>query len=227
MASFDDFDEGGGSGPFIRWHPRASEDGMIPAGRWSLKAAGGERTVIETMADPGFVVDLSSLKTGWERSGGMKGVAPDRVWGDSPAKRPPRPESTSEDWHPALSVRMGLSKTEVGEWTQGGAGAWQGLVQLMRQVLPTRAANPGLVPLLRQSGVIRSERGKGTTQIPQFTLIRWVPRPAVLDGGGSDGFDEAPVDRVNRMLRTEADGGPYISPSTPAANSWADDSIPI
>jgi hypothetical protein len=45
-----EFDFGGSAGPFLRWHPRATELGDIAAGQWSLRSPGGERTHVESQA---------------------------------------------------------------------------------------------------------------------------------------------------------------------------------
>jgi hypothetical protein len=162
------FDEGGGAGPWLRFHPRNSEDGTIPAGSWSLKTSDGGREVIDAMSR-GVPFDLFKLKTGYERSsGGLKGQAPDRVWGDSPSKRPQRP---GPEWAPAQRVPVGVSRTQVAEWTQSGAGAWQGLCHLIRQVQAGIPANPGKVPVMRQVSLLRSDRGRGVTLIPQWELV--------------------------------------------------------
>jgi hypothetical protein len=217
------FDEGSGAGPWLRFHPRNSEDGTIPAGSWSLKTSDGDREVVDVMSR-GVPFDLFKLKTGYERSsGGLKGQAPDRVWGDSPSKRPQRP---GPEWAPALSVPVGVSRTQVAEWTQSGAGAWQGLCHLIRQVQAGIPANPGKVPVMRQVSLLRSDRGRGATLIPQWELVGWVPTSAMYasaEGPIVEGVPLAsPKDRVAKL----ANGTP--APAAPSA--WADqldDSIPF
>ena len=54
-----EFDFGGSAGPFLRWHPRATELGDIAAGQWSLRSPGGERTRVESMTRA-FVFDVPS-----------------------------------------------------------------------------------------------------------------------------------------------------------------------
>jgi hypothetical protein len=203
-----EFDFGGSAGPFLRWHPRATEAGDIAAGQWSLRSPGGERTHVESMTRA-FVFDVPSPQTGWERSGGAPGVAPEREWGNSPAKLPKRP---GPDWSKALSVRIGLSSDSAAWWTQGGAGAWGGLSNIMRILKPLYGTHAPKLPVLRMTGALRTDKGRGATQVPTFELVRWITRPAILEDGavldGGDAFD-----------------APFIGPSaaaSPPAAPWDD-----
>jgi hypothetical protein len=134
---------------------------------------------------------VPSLQTGWERSGGTPGVAPEREWGDSPAKLPKRP---GPDWSKALSVRIGLSGDSAAWWTQGGAGSWGGLSNIMRIIKPLYGTHAPKLPVLRMTGAVRTDKGRGATQVPTFELVGWITRPAVLEDGavldgGDDPFD--------------------------------------
>lgn len=159
-----------------------------------------------------FVFDVPSLQTGWERSGGAPGVAPERGWGESPARLPKRP---GPDWSKALSVRIGLSATSAAWWTQGGAGAWGGLSNIMRIIKPLYGAQAPRVPVLRMTGAVRTDKGRGATQVPTFELVRWITRPAILDE------DNAALDGVDLF------DAPFIGPAkpaaSPAASPWDDD----
>jgi hypothetical protein len=207
-----EFDFGGSAGPFLRWHPRATEAGDIAAGQWSLRSPGGERTLIGSITHA-FVFDVPSLQTGWERSGGAPGIAPEREWGKSPARLPKRP---GPDWSRALSVRIGLTSDSAAWWTQGGAGAWGGLSNIMRIIKPLYGSHAPKLPVLRMTGALRTDKGRGATQVPTFELVqvptfelvRWITRPPILDE------DSAVLDSGDPF------DAPFIGPSKPSP--WDD-----
>src|SRR5438128_1104500 len=88
MTTYGNFDDGGsggegGKGPWLTWHVQGNN--AIPPCSWSLRDAAGVQDVTEA-PNTQFVLDLASLRTGWERKSGQAGVAPERQWNASIAK---------------------------------------------------------------------------------------------------------------------------------------------
>ena len=138
MYDFDEGSSGGDSatGPFLNWHARETLDGVIPGRSFSIRDENGERKNVTAAMKKGAAFDISTLRTGWCFSNGSPGVAPEWVWNDSPARfnQTQPPDIGEERWKKGFSIRLALGKDNALTWSQAGAGAWQGLVNLMRSV---------------------------------------------------------------------------------------------
>ena len=195
--TFADFDEGasssdGAQGPYINWHARETLDGAISSRSFSIRDEDGGRKNISKQAEKGVVFDLESLKTGWCFSNGNVGVAPEWIWNDSPSRfNQPQPQDVGEErWKKGFYIRVALTKDTAVTWSQAGAGAWAGLVSLMRAV--KAAEGEGETAVLKMTGVEEIKFKKGGTSSPNFEFVKWAPRPECLKEAEAPEAPEAP-----------------------------------
>jgi len=75
---------------------------------------------------------------------------------------------------------------EIGtcEWSSSGVGPNMGLEKMYTECAAQRAANAGKLPVLEYTGSKLEKIGKGTTRIPNFTIVSWIDKPAGM--GQSD-----------------------------------------
>jgi hypothetical protein len=221
MTTYTDFDDGGtgSEGPWLTWHPQLSRDGTIPACSWSLRDASGERTV--TDAPMRFMVlDLASLKTAWERTSGVPGVAPERRWNASISKFEPRP---GPEWKKAHSIAVAFDQENAATWEQAGLASWIGLVELMKLVWAEADTKFPLLPLLRCTGHRPIDTRRGGTSAPTFELLKWVPRPAILGASAPAAFDAvngAPTASARPSDRVSPQAGPKAPSPASHSSSW-------
>jgi hypothetical protein len=221
MTRYAYFDDGGtgGEGPWLTWHPQLSRDGTIPACSWSLRDASGERAVTDAPMRC-MVLDLSSLKTGWEYTNGVSGVAPERRWNTSIGKFEPRP---GNEWKKAHSVPVAFDQESAAIWEQAGLASWLALVDLIKLVGAEADAKLPLLPLLRCTGHRSIDTRRGGTTAPSFALLKWVQRPVILSAysafDAGNGAFTVPG-RLNE--RTSPLAVPKAPPSQARANaSWS------
>lgn len=196
MFAIDTGAEGGSRGPFISFKPKGSAKRGLPYKSWTLRDKDGDETTITPfprMENPGVVLDIyakggqlcGSLKLGWSKSDGIKGVAPERRWWASPLKSEPRPDETKKaaggfTWSNALSVRAAIGEGKAATWEDDGWGVYKGFSGLVKTLNGQFAANEGLCPKVRVTGYIEDGSGQNTTFVPQFEVLQWIARPACL-----------------------------------------------
>ena len=181
----------GSKGPWLSWTSNGSaEKGFAPRS-WVLRskeegATTSTNTVVPAFAN-GCVMDLDSLKLGWEKDG-AKGMAPERRWDPSPAQATPRPDESKKQsggfaWTRALTVRLAIGQGKAATWEQGAFAAYEGFMQLAPQLMAewnTQSQNGLLLPLVVQTGFIKRDLPNGSANIPTLTVKQWVPRPDCL-----------------------------------------------
>ena len=181
-----EFDDGGSAstdgavGPFLNWHARETLDGSIGSRSFSIRDEDGNRTDVTDVMKKGVAVDIASLRSGWCYSDGSPGVAPEWLWNESPARfDKAQPEDRgSERWKKGFSVRLALSKDQSAVWSQAGAGAWQGLVNLMRAVKTDGGS--GETAIVVMTGHEEMKFKKGSTSNPTFSIKKWADKPDCL-----------------------------------------------
>ena len=163
---------------------------------WSLRVK-DDAGVSSTVAIPGFVsgcvIDLDTVKIGWEKDGG-KGIAPQRIWAATTSKRGDRPSQETKlqgglAWSEAFACRC-AAKDQGGNafaatWSQASFGANEAFMGVMKQAADqwkTHSQNDALLPLIRQTSIERRTTKNGSSSIPILVIERWVARPAVLSG---------------------------------------------
>jgi hypothetical protein len=180
-----DFGFGGTAGPWLSWHPRASQDGMRNPTSWKLRQADGEQVTTDA-PQRGFIIDLEAIRTGWESSSGRPGIPPERRWNADPARYDPQP---GPDWKRAFSVPIALGNEQGAVWEQAALAGRIALDDLRKAIEADPHEHPGLLPLVRCTGNRRVQTRAGATVVPELKIERWVPRPAVLDQGEAEWSD--------------------------------------
>ncbi len=196
MFAIDTGSSGASLGPWLTWSSNGSAMKGIPHSAWVLRGKDNAGNKTET-AVPAFVngcvLDLDSLKLGWEKDG-AKGMAPERRWNPSVSQSTPRPDESKKQsgtfaWSRALSVRCAIGGGQAATWEQGSFAAYEAFTGLAKQIQAQWAEhsqNGALLPLVVQSGVERRELPGGSANIPTLQISKWVPRPDCLKA-------EAPV----------------------------------
>ena len=185
MFALDTGNNGGGNGPFLQWSARGTQDGIINPKSFYIRASDG-KTVYD--ATKGMVLDIEKMRTGWQKSEGVAGVAPEWKWNPSPAQMMAQP---AEDWKKGFSIVVAIGGGEVATWEQAGTAAWQCLVDLSAALQQQPAL--GHLPLVRLADVKPMQFKRGSTISPVLEIIKWVPRPDCLKEGAAAGIATAPV----------------------------------
>ena len=196
-----EFDEGSNSssdsaiGPFLNWHARETLDGALGSRTFSIRDEEGERVDVTAKMKKGVAFDIeNSLRTGWCYSDGTPGQAPEWQWNDSPSRfNTPQPEDRGgERWKKGFSVRVALGKDQAATWSQAGAGAWAGLVHLMRAVKEDGGSGECVVAAMTDVDEIKFK--KGSTSAPMWTVKKWSDRPDCLTASSEPEQEVAAVE---------------------------------
>jgi hypothetical protein len=185
MSAFGNFDAGnqGSDGPWIAWSARGTMDGEIPAKSFYLRDADGKK-LFEGFSKGGVVLDIHNMKTGWQRSEGIAGQAPDWKWNPSVSQMQPQP---GDDYKKGFSIPCAISKTDTATWEQAGAAAWSAFVALV----PALQQGPdGKLPVVKITGTKVVQFKRGSTVEPVLEFVKWVDRPDALKEGVAAGFDD-------------------------------------
>lgn len=189
-------DGGGSKGPWISFKPKGSAKHGLPYKAWALRDkadSGSTITRFNGMEAPGVVLDVyakggqlcGSLKLGWSKSDGETGKAPERRWNASPLRSEPRPDESKTaqggfQWRNALSLRAAIGAGQVATWEDEGWGCYKGFSAMIKMINAGFAANEGLCPMVPCTGYTDEGSGSTATSVPQFEIVKWVPRPDCL-----------------------------------------------
>jgi len=226
MAFTPDIDTGSSGlsqGPWMTWSSNGSAMKGIPHSAWVLRGKDGSGQKSETTIPAfvnGCVLDLDTLKLGWERDG-AKGMAPERKWNASLGTFAPRPDDSKKmsgafAWTRALSVRCAIGGGQAATWEQGSFAAFEGFNRLKGQILAEWAANSqngALLPMVQQTGVERMDLPNGAANIPLLSVVGWVARPDCLKA-------DAPVIASAPPPATPAYVPPAAAASVPAGAAF-------
>jgi hypothetical protein len=185
MFILDTGSEGGAAGPFLAWSARGTQDGSVPPRSFYVRD-GGAKTPMD--ATKGIVIDIEDMKTGWQHSEGIAGVAPEWKWNPSPAQMMPSP---GEGWKKGFSIKCAIGGGKTATWEQSGAAVWQALTELA----PKLAQQPskGQLPVVRMIDAQLLQFKKGSTVVPVLEIVKWVDRPDALKEGAAAGIALAPT----------------------------------
>ena len=179
--------EGGSRGPWMTWTSEGSARKGLKPESWvkRYKVEGTDDWANDEIPafTNGCVMDLDSLKLGWEKDGG-KGVAPERRWNPSVSQATPRPDDSKKPgggfvWSKALTVRCAIGNGEAATWEQASFGAYEAFTKLAQQIM-AQYPGDGRLPLVKQTGVERRQLPNGNTSIPVLEVADWVARPDCL-----------------------------------------------
>ena len=180
-----DTDSNGATGPFLAWSARGTQDGTVSARKFFIRD-GSIKT--EYDAAKGFVLDIETMKTGWQRSEGLAGVAPEWKWNASVSQMMPSP---GEDYKKGFSIRCATGGGNAATWEQAGAAAWDCLTDLAPKLAQQPA--PGQLPLVRLVDARAVQFKRGSTVVPVLEIVKWVDRPDCLKDGAAAGIATQPA----------------------------------
>lgn len=158
----------GGGGAYIRFSAAANA--------WTV--SGEEIQFSQCLLDP------SSLRTGWGQI--EAGMAPDWVWDETPGARSRAP---SADHKRGFSLFLYVKGHGWREWATTSAGCNMGLEALWPMVAGQQAQNHGMVAVLAYAGSTAQKIGKGTTRVPNFSVVKWIVDP----DGERPSMEAAPI----------------------------------
>jgi hypothetical protein len=172
---------------FLSWSARGTQDGAVRARSFYLRE-GAAKVEFEQAQTKGFVLDLDSLKTGWQKSEGIQGVAPEWKWNASVNQMMAKP---GDDWKKGISVKVAVNKDKAVVWEQAGAAVWQVLTDLAAKL---KDRPEGKLPHIKMTGSKDIKFTKGSTAYPEFEIVKWVDKPDCLKQGVAAGIalDETP-----------------------------------
>lgn len=178
---------GDGINVFLGWSARGTQDGSIRARQFYLREGSSKDEYAEAQTK-GFVIDLDSLKTGWQKSEGMAGVAPEWKWNPSVNQMMQKP---GDDYKKGFSVKCAIGGGKVAMWEQAGAGVWSALADLA-PLLKDQPAS-GQMPLIKMTEAKELKFTKGSTCYPIFEIVKWVDKPDCLKEGAAAGIATEPA----------------------------------
>lgn len=173
-------------GPWIAWTSNGSAMKGFQPMKWILRDKDDQGNKVENMVpafESGCVMDIDSLKLGWEKDG-AQGQAPERRWNPSISQDTPRPDESKKasgafSWSRALSVRCAIGNGQAATWEQGSFAAYRAFEKLAPQI-EQGFKGDGTLPLVKQTGVEQVKLPNGSANIPTLTIVKWVPRPDCL-----------------------------------------------
>jgi hypothetical protein len=175
----------GVGGPFLQWSARGTQDGSVPAKSFYIRD-GGDKTPYD--ATKGMVFDIAKMKTGWQRSEGIAGIAPEWKWNHSVSQMMTSP---GEDWKKGFSVPVAIGGGATATWEQAGTAAWQALTDLAPQL--QQQPNPNQLPMVKITDTKAMQFKRGSTVSPVLSIVKWVDRPDCLTDGAAAGIATEPT----------------------------------
>jgi len=173
-----DIDTGndGSQGPWIAWSARGTQDRAIPAESFYLRDEGG-KTPFDGFAN-GVVLDIENMKTGWQKSEGMAGVAPEWKRNATVAQMMPQP---GDDYKKGFTIPCAIGGGKTATWEQAGAAVWNAFAALV----PALREQPGhgKLPMVKMTGTKAVNFKRGSTVEPVLKVEKWVDRPDCLKAG--------------------------------------------
>jgi hypothetical protein len=146
------------------------------SGRWYIKGATGDEVEINPAQ---FVADFANIKTGWLLF--VAGMAPDRQWDanlSTPLAKP------SDNHKRGFSLRLFSNQFFGGvvELSSSSMHLCAAINDLYEAYEAGVKANPGMLPVVNFSGTTPMKDKHGTNYKPNFSIDKWVQRPAAFDG---------------------------------------------
>ena len=169
--------DGGNFLPIIKFDARIGtfylQDRVHSDGTWQTN----QRDVTDEFR---AVFDLKNLQRGWIRF--PKGAAPDVTLvpaGEDPGDPP------SDDHKEGVRVILKMADHlggDVRELMSTARGLWNAVDTLHDRYLAAVASHPDELPVVTLGNVREVKTGAGTTFVPVFNVVDWVPRPPELTG---------------------------------------------
>lgn len=193
---------GGEQGPFIKWYTAGSAAKSIPPKTFAIRgkpdgADEYEETVFDTFATTGVVLNLDSVKQGWEKD--VTNGAPERVYAPQcdPRNRPDdsKKQSGAYAWSNLFGIRVAIGGGNTAWWSDASWGGYEAFKRLAKLIHAEAGANTGKCPLVKLTGIEEGQSKNGKFAVPILTIASWVKRPECFDAEPAMAFDtgEAPA----------------------------------
>ena len=172
---------GGDAKPYIRFSPSTNA--------WQISGDGG--APLEFDFDQPAVFDLQNVQLGW-----LLLETGNRDWKPWPNNTPqPKPDG---EYKTGFDV-MVYSKTMFGDepvrsFSNNGTGNVMFVQDLYNAAEQHSEFAQGLSPVVKITGSKGIKVGKGNTRVPQFEIVKWIPRPDVF--GPAIGAAPAPAPKA-------------------------------
>jgi len=113
------------------------------------------------------------------------GSAPDRAMWASPLKSEPRPDESKNAgggfaWQNAMSFRVAIGGGRDAQLDVNGWGGYKGMTAMIGLLNSGFAANIGKCPVIQYTGFRVEGTGSKRLHVPEWTIAKWVDRPACL-----------------------------------------------
>ena len=158
----------GSGSPFIRFSVEDNE--------WTRSSVDGDLIPIDWKSP--VVIDIEKIQQGWLK------LAGGRDWQPWPDNDPTSVERPSMEHKQGFAVKFFSTKLfddePVRELSSSGAGMIEFIKALYKEAEP--GFGRGTVPVVKMLPAVKVRIGKGPSRIPQFEIVKWLQRPAELDG---------------------------------------------
>ena len=158
---------------YIDWKAQGSAQNNVPPASWQIRI--NNETVPYPAMATGVVWDIENIETGWQiwPDGGDKEQIP------NPAVHQPLPHPGA-GYSEYVKIPMAQDQNTAVIWNQASTGSWKGFCQIAAVIAMQAPQNPGMLPVIRFAGATLTSTGKNSTQVPNFEVVQWVPRPPCL-----------------------------------------------
>ena len=136
-----------------------------------------------------FICDLDGYSTGWAMM--TEGQAPQWSVNKNRAVFGPIPSDAKDKdgkpaWKQGIRVLLYSPATFGGDglcdFDTNGFGARTGVFELLQKFVAHPERTTGMVPVVKYVGYKDHGTGSKATTIPQFEIVKFVPRPAAMSG---------------------------------------------
>ena len=170
---------GGDAKPYVRFMPSLNA--------WEMSTADGRE---EFAFDKPAVFDLQHIQLGW-----LLLAEGQRDWQPWPNNKPqPKPEG---EYKAGFEVNVYSSQMfgdePVRSFSSNGTGSTMFIQALYNEAEKAPEFAAGKSPVVQLNGSKATKVGKGTTRVPQFTIVKWIDRPAALGAGNPAPAAAAPA----------------------------------
>jgi hypothetical protein len=174
---------GGDAKPYVRYMPSLNA--------WEKSTADGRE---EFAFDQPAVFDLQAIQLGW-----LLLAEGQRDWQPWPNNKP-TPKPAEGEYKAGFEVNLFSAKMfgdePVRSFSSNGTGPTMFIQALYNLAETAPEFSAGKSPVVQITGSKATKVGKGTTRVPQFTIVKWVDRPAAFGGEAPAATAPAPAPKA-------------------------------
>lgn len=163
--------QAGNYDPYVKYNAKS--------GRWYTK----QNDIEVEVHNPVFIADFLNIKTGWFLF--LEGQAPDKVLDKTLSEQAPKPGDAHKR---GFCLRLFSNQYFGGIVELSGASMHlNSAISALYDLYDTAPeSKQGMLPVVAFTGSTPSKDKFGTNYKPNFSIQKWVPRPAEFDGGVSE-----------------------------------------